>query len=37
MANEIQIRSMAMCPWQEFLPRVNEMISDLPGPPELTE
>ena len=37
MANEIQVRSMAMAEWKELLPRVNEMMADLPGLPELTE
>ncbi len=37
MANEIQIRSMAMVEWKELLPRVEEMMAGLPGLPELTE
>lgn len=37
MANEIQVRSMAMVEWKELLPRVSEMMADLPGLPELTE
>ncbi len=37
MANEIQVRSMAMVEWKELLPRVNKMMADLPGLPELTE